>query len=329
MTKNFNAGSGLPKRKLESLLKTAFGRRKELSHITDAVRLVNGLGDDLPGLVINQYNRHFLVLVYDPAWKSNFQVIRDALQGAFEMDCLIFKNASAEGRQDKNAYASYAYQKEISETIVTENGFRFFVDLEDQINAGLFLDMRRNRSIVGGLCPGKSVLNTFSYTCSFGVYAKAYQASRVVNVDMNGKILEWGRKNYELNGLTFSPDEFAKSDVHDYLKRAVKTRNHFDVVILDPPSFSRFEGKVFTVRENLEELMDLALQIIEPGGHLFVSTNYSEMTHKWLQKIIMDQADRHAQKIKKMVPLGQDRDFRGSGQTKESYLTAWLVNFKQ
>jgi 23S rRNA (cytosine1962-C5)-methyltransferase len=319
----------LSSRKIEGLLKSAFDRRKELYRMTNAVRLVNGLGDDLPGLVINQYHRHFSVLVYDPAWKSNFETIRNVLQKTFELDHLVFKDASAEGRQSKNAYAAYACQKESSRTVVTENGFQFLVDLEDQINAGLFLDMRRNRSIVGGLCAGKSVLNTFAYTCSFGVYARGYQAARVVNVDMNGKILEWGKKNYELNGLLFSEEEFIKSDVHEYLRRAVKIRNYFDVVILDPPSFSRFEGKVFTVRENLEELIDLAVQIVRPDGHLFVSTNYSEMTHKWLQKMIMDRADHHARKVKKMVPLGQDRDFQGSGQTKESYLTAWLTNFKE
>lgn len=318
----------LSSRKLEFLLKTAFELRKVLYAATNAVRLVNGAGDGLPGLTIDQYHCHFMVLVYDSAWKPYFESISRVLLNSFEVQYLIFKNASVEGRQIKNAYSAHTYQKESSQTVVTENGFQFLVDLNDQINAGLFLDMRRNRSIVGVLCNGKEVLNTFAYTCSFGIYARGYGASRTVNVDMNAKILEWGKKNYELNQMQSSGDEFVKSDVQKYLERAVKIQNLFDVIILDPPSFSRFEGQIFTVRDHLSGLIHSAMQVVKPGGHLFVSTNYSEMTHKWLQKNIMDAADHQIRKVKKMVPLGQDKDFRGSGESKESHLTAWLVNFR-
>jgi 23S rRNA (cytosine1962-C5)-methyltransferase len=172
------------------------------------------------------------------------------------------------------------------------------------------------------------VLNGFAYTCSFGVYARSFGASRVVNVDVSQKYLDRGIQNYALNELPSLQDEFVKSDVEKYLSIAVKKKNLFDVIILDPPSFSRYESEVFTVKKALPKLIDSSLQILKSRGHLFVSTNFSEISTGLLGRWIQGSSEILQRPIKKIIPLGQDKDFPGSETMRESHLAALLVNFK-
>ncbi|MBI3265740.1 MAG: class I SAM-dependent rRNA methyltransferase [Chlamydiae bacterium] len=307
-----------------NLLERSFEKRKKLFQSTNAVRLVNGKGDGLPGLTIDQYVRHFLVKVFDPAWNAQLEAIRDFLLNCFNPQYLVFKDGSPE--KTRAIYENLTFAQTISKTVVTENGLRFLVDLDDHLNTGLFLDMRENRKRVGGLAKGKSVLNTFAYTSSFGVYARAFGAREVTNVDVSQKFLEWGQKNYELNNIHFSEGEFVRKDANEYLKRAIRRNYFFDVVILDPPSFSRFENKIFSVRENFSELIRQAVQVLNPQGYLFVATNLSTVSLGLLKAWVKKGAFQTERTLKKMTPLGQDRDFRGSGTMKESCLSALLAD---
>ncbi|MBI1870624.1 MAG: class I SAM-dependent rRNA methyltransferase [Chlamydiae bacterium] len=312
--------------KILNLLERSFEKRTSLFQITNAVRLVNGKGDELTGLTIDQYDRHFVVKVFDPVWNPQLDAIRYFLLRRFNPQYLIFKEASSE--KTGSTYENLDFVGATSQTVVTENGLKFWVDLKDHFNTGLFLDMRKNRKMIGTLSQGKSVLNTFSYTCSFGVYCKSWGSLDVVNVDVRPKILEWGKKNYQLNDLSFSKNEFVRANAVQYLLRAVKKENKFDVIILDPPSFSRDEGKIFSVKKDLGGLIHCAIQILNPEGYLFVSTNFSGFSTDQLEKEVRKQAFLEKRLIKKISPLGQDRDFQGSGLVKESYLAALLVHFK-
>lgn len=315
--------------KIVELLESAFKKREILYPITNAVRLVNGEGDDLPGIAIDRYHEHFMIQVYDSEWVRHFAVIKQTILKNFEVQYLIIKDASAQGRNRLKVHDEWKRGREQdSQTVVMENGLKFHIELNDRFNAGLFLDMRRNRTVIGALCKEKSVLNGFAYTCSFGIYARSFGASKVVNVDISQKYLDRGVENYALSELPSSQDEFVKSDVEKYLSIALKKKNLFDVIILDPPSFSRYEDKTFTVKKAFPKLIDLSLQILKPSGHLFVSTNFSEISTGLLGRWVKGSAEILYRSVKKVIPLGQDKDFPSSETIRESHLAALLVNFK-
>ena len=310
-------------KKTIDLIEAAIGRRKPLRKITNALRLVNGRGDFLPGLVLEQYDSHGVIHLFKKRWVSQKEGLSEFVKSRLGARYLIIKERlDPKALTSEKINASVWIKQAPSRTVVCENTLKFSVDLDDGLNSGLFLDMRRNRKIVAGLTKGIKVLNCFAYTCSFGVHAKASGASSVINVDISRKSLERGRENYELNGLAYAQDEFVRADALTYLKRAIAKGNRFGCVILDPPSFSRHEGKIFSVKKDFAALIDSAMNVLEPGGIVLAATNFSGLSPQALEAIVAASSKAKVTSIKR---LGQDVDFRGSGSMPESYLAALLV----
>ena len=292
--------------------------------MTNAVRLVNGPGDALPGLILEQYNRHFSAQIFHPQWLKNKQLLADFLDKEFSPRYFILKDRTQSGgaaAQDLKPQVIIDQDK-TSKTIVEEYGLKFGVDLNDGLNTGLFLDMRANRHKFGQLCRGRRVLNCFAYTCSFGVHAAA-QGAHVVNVDISKKTLERGRRNYDLNGLNCAEEYFVRAEVVSYLQRAVKKDNRFDLIILDPPSFARCDKGAFQVKKDLPGLIKEAAQIVNPGGVVFVSTNSNAVGYTELETMV--RAAFPGRRFKKMAKVSQDVDFPGSNMFKESYLAGLVL----
>ena len=153
------------------------------------------------------------------------------------------------------------------------------------------------------------MLNCFSYTCSFGVHARVGGAREVINTDISRKILERGKNNYQLNGLSTAAGEFIKADSVSFLQRAFKKGNNFDVIILDPPSFARHEGQVFQVKRDLPKLIALAVAVLNPGGSLLVTTNYSEISYADLERMLA--RGLNGRRVAHIQRVGQDEDFSG------------------
>jgi len=303
---------------LRDTLNQAIGRRSKLS-FTNAMRLVNGAGDGLDGLLIDRYNKHLHVQVLIEHWYQQKSEICRLLTSCMPVEYLIVK--SRQGLDIKQEILVPGSPQ----TVVQEYGVKFEVDLDDGLNCGLFLDMRHNRKMVGQACKDKKVLNCFSYTCSFGVHARLGGAREVMNIDISRKILEHGKNNYQLNALSFAAGEFIKADSVSFLQRAFKKGNMFDVVILDPPSFARHEGKVFQVKRDLPKTIALAIAVLNPGGSLLVSTNYSEISHADLERILA--RGLNGRRVAHIQRVGQDEDFRGSNSFKESFLVGLWVKF--
>ncbi len=302
---------------MQSLIIKAIEKRKALVSHTNAMRLVNSQGDDCPGLLIDLYNKHAHVQVLGGDWLKHLNAIHEAIAAQFPLDYFIVKSRKQLDFTVEKIVGAH------SKTVVTENGIKFAVDLNDGINTGLFLDMRANRKLVGALCKEKKVLNCFAYTCSFGAYARANGASQVLNVDISKKILERAGANNELNGFAILSHEFVRADSLGFLLRAVKKDNRFDVIIIDPPSFARHENKTFVIKRDLPKLIALSVASLNPGGALFISTNNSELTHAHLERMLA--LGLNGRKVKMIQRLGQDIDFPGSNSFKESYLAALLV----
>ncbi len=310
-------------------LKRAFDHRRTLKLDSNAVRLVNSRGDGLEGLIIDRFYRHVAVYILNARWQSQQKTISEALRENFDVDYLVFKDRTGCSTGSGSASAPPKAVEPIgqgkSQTIIEEHGLRFQVDLNDHLNAGLFLDMRKNRKLVAFYAKGRRVLNCFAYTCSFGVYCRKFGASRVSNVDISAKFLQKGKDNYRLNNLPEGPGEFVRDHAVLYLERAAKRKDVFDIIILDPPSFARYEGTVFSVKKDMPLLIDKALRALTPEGMLFISTNLSTIPRAKLEEWAHIAAKKMGRKIVEVNRLGQDLDFRESGAMKESFLSAILV----
>ena len=171
---------------------------------------------------------------------------------------------------------------ETLETIATERHLRFGIDFGTGYSPGLFLDQRENRRYVRHLAPAR-MLNCFAYTCSFSVSAASVGAT-TLNVDISKKYLTRGRENFALNSLKTIDHRFIVDDVGTVLPRLARKGEKFDVIILDPPTFSRAPGgKTFQIEHDFENLLIAALQLAERDSHLLLSTNCSALREHALE----------------------------------------------
>jgi 23S rRNA (cytosine1962-C5)-methyltransferase len=168
------------------------------------------------------------------------------------------------------------------QTIATERRLKFGIDFGAGFSVGLFPDQRENRSFVRQLAP-KSLLNCFAYTCSFSVSA-ANVGATTLNIDLSKKSLARGRENFSLNSLSTTAHRFIADDVMAVLPRLARKGEKFDVVILDPPTFSRSPGgKTFHVENDFEKLLVDSLELTERNSHVLVSTNCSTLREHALE----------------------------------------------
>jgi 23S rRNA (cytosine1962-C5)-methyltransferase len=170
------------------------------------------------------------------------------------------------------------------QTIATEQFLKFGIDFGAGYSVGLFIDQRENRRFVRQSRP-KRVLNCFAYTCSFSVAAASADA-QTVNVDLSKKSLERGRQNFVLNSLSTEGHQFIADDVRPVLGRLARRGQKFDMIILDPPTFSRTKGgKAFHVESDFEELIASALELIERDGRILLSTNCETLNEQALGRM--------------------------------------------
>ncbi len=167
-------------------------------------------------------------------------------------------------------------------SIATERRLRYGIDFESGYSIGLFIDQRENRSYVRSLRP-KTLLNCFAYTCSFSA-AAATVGAKTLNVDLSKKSLSRGRENFALNAQTTHDHRFIADDVMDFLPRLARKGEKFDVIILDPPTFSRsHRGKAFQVERDFETLLAHALEVAERDGRILLSTNCTTLHEQALK----------------------------------------------
>lgn len=169
------------------------------------------------------------------------------------------------------------------ESVVTERGVRYGIDFGAGYSAGLFIDQRANRARVRKLAP-KRMLNTFAYTCSFSVVA-AMEGAQTLSLDLSKKSLDRGRGNFELNGLPLDGHRFLADDVLDVLPRLERRGEKFDLIILDPPTFSLGNrGRRWKVEDQIEDLVRLALELVSPKASILISTNCTKLNSDLLER---------------------------------------------
>lgn len=196
-------------------------------------------------------------------------VIADVLQIADEY---IYTKERRRKTDRLSQYQKVNEEKEFFE--VEENGLKFLVNLSDYLDTGLFLDHRITRKMLMDETKGKKVLNLFAYTGSFSVYAAAGEAEEVVTVDLSNTYIDWAKKNFEANFLVdHRKYKFEVADVKQYLQTL--TPNTFDLVIMDPPTFSNSKKMkdFLDIQKDHVELINQTFRAMKPGGVLYFSNN--------------------------------------------------------
>ncbi len=176
-------------------------------------------------------------------------------------------------REKREQYEKSGESKEFF--TVLEYGVKFQVNLLDYLDTGLFLDHRETRQIVAKAAHGQRLLNLFAYTCSFSVHAAVQGAAYTKSVDMSNTYTAWGRKNFDLNGLSAKNNAIVRADCLKFLDDELQMKGKYGVIIIDPPTISRSKkmDQMFDIQVDYPELLAKALQLLAPGGVLFFSTN--------------------------------------------------------
>ncbi len=313
---------------IRALLAAAVEKRAGIAENSNAYRVVNGAGDSLPGVTLDRFNEHYQIQYFGHELLGREAELVEAVRELCAPAYLAVKyRLEAAGKALEHPEIKVVLGSD-SATIVQEGNCFFKVDLADTVNPGLFLDMRDVRMDVERRCGAKNgavLLNLFSYTCSFGVHARVGGAEKAVNADISGKILEKGRENYALNGLECKPGEFFKGNAFEYLAWAKKKGLFFDGIVLDPPSFARFKGFSFNVRNDFSKLVLGAAEVLAPGGFLMASSNYSGFELRSFGQNVLATVKTVFPKAKLAWTRSQGADFPGSGSTKDSCLCAAMI----
>jgi len=256
-----------------------------------ARRLVFAESDGLPGLIVDAYGDHLVVQVLTAGAEA-----RKTMTVAHLVDLL--SPASITERDDPmrrkeglpRAGGVLHGQPPDDPLIITENGHRFLVDLRSGQKTGFYLDQAANRAALAPHCAGKEVLNAFSYTGAFAVYALAAGATRVVNLDASGDALALADANLRLNG--FDPDRWQniEADVFKQLRRWRDEGRQFDLIILDPPKFATSRGNLQRATRGYKDINWLAMRLLRPGGLLATFSCSGLVSADLFQKILFGAA---------------------------------------
>lgn len=289
-----------PAREFRSLLDAAVAVRRPLigSGQTQAYRVFSGAGDGMDGVFIDVYGPGATLIVYEGRAPRSFDAQREA---AVVLDALRPLGAAAvylkPFAKDRSRLGGElpaivlnptpAAGTALAEAImVRENNYALEIRLYDGLSTGLFLDQRDNRKFVhdfaahaSRLTPLPSVLNTFAYTCAFSI-AAGIGGAATTSVDVSPRYLEWGKRNFALNGIDVSAGDthrFVKMDTFEFFNYARRKGLAYDLIVLDPPSFgsgSKKKGiRPWSAESDYSRLVREAASLLRPNGVVFASTN--------------------------------------------------------
>ena len=298
--------------RLSQLLDSAFAKRKSLlSPNNDLVRLIDGEGDDFPGLYLETLGGHWLISSQGPSLSQELKV--ELLHRAPRS--LYWKRLD---QHQKESPVHLGGEEAPEYFAGLENGLKMRLSFQSGYSQGIFLDQRDNRAALRELmAPGKTLLNTFAYTGLFSIVAAAAGAT-TSTLDLSQVYLDWSRENFRLNEMDPAEHYFCKGDTFHWLRRFARQGRRFDAIVLDPPTFSRDNrGKIFRVEKDYPSLFELALACLTPGGSILACHNYRGMTAKEFEDQLRELAPSESQIRSTKMP----QDFIESPYLKSVWLT--------
>ncbi|MFC4699494.1 class I SAM-dependent rRNA methyltransferase [Glaciecola siphonariae] len=279
--------------------------------ITNAYRLVAGESDGLPGITIDKYDNVLVMQVVSAGGEKHKKKLINALTSLFP-DHVIHERSDVEVRKKEGL--DLVVQTHVGDlpdaVIIYEHGVKIEVDLIAGHKTGFYLDQRKNRQIAGSFCAGKRVLNCFSYTGTFALYALAGGAEEVINADVSQSALDTSAKNLALN---FNTEQQAKvkhvkEDVFELLRRYKEKGERFDVIVMDPPKFVENKRHLERAARGYKDINRIACELLSDNGVLLTFSCSGLVSQDLFNKIVADAALDANTQLSYIQKLEQDSD---------------------
>lgn len=281
--------------------------RQKLGY-TENCRLVFGEADGLPQLIIDKFNDYFVIQTLAlgiDLWKP---ALVKALETVFKPKGIYERNdvpvRELEGLPQQKGFLSQPFDTKI---IINENGLKFHVDLENGQKTGYFLDQQDNRRAIQHIVKGADVLGAFTYTGTFEIHAGFYGAKSVLGLDISENAVAQANRNAALNGLQ-DVVKFEAANAFDVLKQWGKEGKKWDVVMLDPPAFTKSRANIQKAITGYKEINLRGMKLVKPGGFLVTSSCTNLVQAKLFLEIIEMAAKDARRPIRQVTFQAQSAD---------------------
>ena len=305
-------------------IKECWEYRKHIGY-KENCRLVFGEADGLPQLIIDKFNDYFVIQtlalgidVWKPAIVKALQIVFRP-KGIFERNDVPVREL--EGLPQQKGFLSEPFDPKI---IINENGLKFHVDLENGQKTGYFLDQQDNRRAIQHIVKGADVLGAFTYTGTFEIHAAYYGAKSVLGLDISENAVAQANRNAELNGLQ-DIVRFETANAFDVLKQWSKEDKRYDVVMLDPPAFTKSRATIQKAITGYKEINLRGMKLIKPGGFL-VTSSCTNLVQPELFLQIIDMAAKDARrKVRQVTFQAQSADHPISWNMENTHYLKFLI----
>ncbi|MEL4339833.1 class I SAM-dependent methyltransferase [Shewanella xiamenensis] len=290
-------------------------------------RLIAAESDGLPGITIDKYANVLvcqLLSMGADVWRDT---IVDVLAELYP-DCAIYERSDVDSRKKEGLASTMGLLHGTlpdMPVIIEENGIKIAVDVTKGHKTGFYLDQRDNRAIAARFVKGKSVLNCFCYTGTFGLYAAKAGAASIENVDVSSLALDTARLNMRVNGLNDDNVHYNEADVFKLLRQYRDEGKTFDVIVLDPPKFADNKSQLNGACRGYKDINMIALQLLNPGGVLLTFSCSGLMPADLFQKIVADAALDAKREIQFIERLSQASDHPIGSAFPEGFYLKGLV----
>lgn len=284
---------------------------------TNGYRLVHGANDGMPGIVVDRYDQTFVLKLYSAAWIPHLRFLLDELIHLAGPERVVLRLSRNLQNNEEALYGLVDGQTLFGKPVhgpigFTENGFRFEADVLRGQKTGFFLDQRDNREKVGRLAKAGTVLNAFSYSGGFSLYAARGGAVKVTDIDQSRPALAAARRHFDLNlgvsGVAATKHQMIAGDVFSVLPDLAAADRRYDMVILDPPAFARRQEQLPRALKAYGRLARLGLALLKPGGILVSSSCSSRVTANTFFEIVNEAALSERRRLRELERTGHALD---------------------
>lgn len=281
----------------EKRIASALELRRTLYPDSETFRVVHGEGDFLPGLVIDRYNDFFSVQTFAFGMDARLPMICDVLESLLNPKCIVERNESPLRLLERLEQKKGVLRGSVSTTVIEEHGLRYEVDLLEGQKTGFFLDQRENRMLIRQLAKSHSVLDCFCNDGGFALNAAAGEARSVVGIDISEEAITRARHNAAINNLTSV--QFEQHDVFDRLDQYRSEGTQFDMVVLDPPAFTKNRKTVPAAKKGYKDLHTKAFAVLRKGGILLTAS----CSHHLEPEVFLSVIDESARKTGRTLQM--------------------------
>jgi 23S rRNA (cytosine1962-C5)-methyltransferase len=309
-------------------LDAAVRLRRDVLRLTGpgrACRLVFSEGDGLSGLAVDQYDRWLVVQFTGLGLARRKELLAELLQDLVQPEGIYLRTERGIGKLEGLELQDGPLWGRLPDgpIVIREGDVEFLVNLAEGQKTGFYLDQRDNHQLVAGLAAGRRVLDAFCYTGGFGLHAAKAGAVAVVGVDSSAAGLELARQNAARNGM--ANVTFHQAEVFEYLEAAVRERQRYDLIVLDPPKFARAQRAVDQALQGYRRLQTLALLLLEPGGILVTCCCSGLIDMPMLEQLAAQVAAESKRPVQILDRRGQPADHPVSVSCLESSYLKCLV----